>query len=687
MLGEPNLQADNQWEWFDLICVSIERPLPKKLANDLSVGVLQQIADNFEAVILFSTLFEVSGSPRSKPKHRWKLKRTEPDGCICSVIIHVRKNTTADEEEILEKGQGNDKLCSFHPRSADFQNLLMLHGVPGQAQISAGQTFFDSTLCVVTDETLPQSSAQSQVVTATNKRQDTVLGRLEPASPAQDTAKLDRAIHKMASQQESGLIGSTEKQQSFPSVNTCSSFSTHITLPTENSGMYVFGNDEDEQAVQGKRKQRKRKSTFSSSILPRDKMFSGRKSHLSLLNEALQSTCSMSGNDQIQHKRSKILYLTGAPGIGKTAIALEHVYLSMEQIDHVLWLNATSQASLGKCCHDIAVALGLVQGRLSQTHDASRVKFLEWLETRGKTFLLIFDDVSRGNDISPYIPKWGSGSILVTSRYRSWKGLEGTTVEMVEVPAFSRHEAAEFLFHTLFQGKRPDQARDLCIAATRYHASPLILRHVVNWSIRHKISIHYINRFLDSKEASLRLQLRLRYSPIDDIISTKIGALDEIGSQLFEVLCFFDTTGVQDRLLLGAQRSKNLPLEFFPRNNEALSGTLKHLWSASLIEVNEFDKKCSVYRTIQDITRASMDCNTFNDCFQTASILVQAQWPPKRKYGNIINGFWPDFDHLHTHVQSLAQSLVETRHTLIDPNDDFKQLLINHTWSVRTIYS
>jgi len=674
MVGEPNLQTDNQWEWFDLICVSIERPLPQKLANDLSVGVLQRIADSFEEVLLWSTLFEVTGIPRAKPKHHWNFRRTEPGGCICSVSIHVRKNTTADEEKLLEKGQGDDKICSFHPRSAHFQNLLMLNGPPALVQISDKPTFPINTECVATDHSLSiqPNKFQDQVATEKNYGPRT---REEQCSPSKDINNSDEVASRKSCY-EVGNSDTTKEHRFF--MDTFSTFGTSTAKQTDISVLESF---QDPRPLQNRRKRRMRTPALSSSIPPRDMLFFGRESILSLLKEAILAAFPNSEKNRVLQRQPRILYLTGSPGIGKTAIAVEYFYRSMDHIDHLFWLNASSQASLGKYCHDFAVALSLVEGRLSQDHEASRAKFLDWLETCGKTFLLVFDDVSRDSDLTPYIPKCGSGSILVTSRHKTCKGLDQDSTQIVEVPALEETEAARFLYHALFLGNRPDQSRDLCVAASRYRASPLILRHLANWSFRHRISIHYINNIIDIKEASLRLQVRLHHASINDIISIKVDAMDTVEFSVFNVLCLFDPEGVQDKLLFGAERSDCLPLQLFPRNSQALSSIMQQLWKSSLIE-NRYDKLWYVQQTVQDAVKSNMDYETFNDSFQTACLLVKAQWPPKHRLRNIINGFWPEFDALHSQVYSLAHSLVETRNTLVDPDDDFKQLLINHTWFV-----
>jgi hypothetical protein len=689
MVGEPNLHADNQWEWSDLIskCVSVDRPLPEKLASDLSVGVFQHITDIFEDERLYSTYFEVSGNPRSKSRHRWKFKRTVPDGCICSVTLRVRLSTTASEETMLDKDQGDDKVCTFHPKSAHYNNLLMVNNTFGLAQMLEGQSDFNATICdVKVDAGVDQEDIfGDQPITDAYHAQPTASNCMTLSSNVPGVSRAYETDGQVSHQLESECVDGVEESLLRESTEIFSTSNTgRLTTPGEFDAVSLHGRDavRNEQTT---KRQRKRKPALSASIPRKDEHFFGRDSILALLHRDIVRVHSASDNGCVQQKSSNISWLTGPGGIGKTAIAVEHLYCSMDKIDHVLWLNASSPAHLGRYCHDFAVGLGLVNGRINQDHDASRIKFLEWLESSGKTFLLVFDDLAVYNNLSPYLPRCGNGVILVTSRHEPPQSAGGT-INIIKVPPIDNAEAARFLYHTLFHGKVPDQAKDLCFAANRSRGLPLTLHMLVKWSLRLRLNISDIGSMLRAVEHSMdaRRDLSLRplvyASTLEKIISLKVNELDNAEACVFDVLCFFDPVGVQDRILLGAQRSRDLPLQLFPRDSQALTGTMDQLWKCSLIEVNESKTSSIVHRIVQEAAKASMDYERWNNALQTASILVQTQWPSERKLPNIVQGFWPEFDALHSHVHSMARSCFETKHEPSDPNDDFKRLLIRSTW-------
>jgi hypothetical protein len=290
------------------------------------------------------------------------------------------------------------------------------------------------------------------------------------------------------------------------------------------------------------------------------------------------------------------------------------------------------------------------------------------------------------SNLNPYLPRCGNGVVLVTSRLEPPLNAGDATINIMKVPPMDNAEAARFLYHKLFHGKVPDQAKDLCFAANRSRGLPLTLHMLVKWSLRLRLDISDIGSMLRAAELSmdsgrdLSLRPLIYASTLEKIVSLKVNELDTAEACVFDVLCFFDPEGVQDRILLGAQRSRDLPLQLFPRDSQTLTGTMDQLWKFSLIEVNESKTSSTVHRTVQEAAKASMEYVRWNNALQTASILVQTQWPSERKLRNILQGFWPEFDALHSHVHSLARSCFETKHEPSDPKDDFKRLLIRSTW-------
>jgi hypothetical protein len=110
--------------------------------------------------------------------------------------------------------------------------------------------------------------------------------------------------------------------------------------------------------------------------------------------------------------------IKGLGGIGKTQIAVEYAYRvrSQSRSSHTLWINATSEEA-------ILASLGTLAERLpafSAKNEINQHKLVaaikRWLEECQQHWLLIFDNADDIALLQEYLPRWGNGSILLTTR-------------------------------------------------------------------------------------------------------------------------------------------------------------------------------------------------------------------------------------------------------------------------------
>ncbi|KAI1843506.1 hypothetical protein JX266_010332 [Neoarthrinium moseri] len=420
MVGEPKLDPKKRDKWINSIseCVSAKKTLPKKLANGHTVGCLQRIADRFEDSSFLSNMVEVSGTSKPRPKI-FNFKKAIHDGCVCPETIHVRMWTAASEGELLEKGLGDGTLCGFHPESPDYGNLLRLNS-SSILSISAPENMDNTTASVQPEALFPGHVLDE----AGTKGQDSETGvgqyKGEQVKSNQASEFLDR-FDSCSSEGQNSRFESVRDDELHPEAeDTATVGSANISYHTQQFINNLTDHCTTESATNpipnySSTNPGGRKLHFSTSIPGRDRLFTGRITILEQLMAISSGLATNAASQELHTNKPKIVWLQGPSGIGKTSIAVEFAYQRMDGFTHVIWLNATSKATLGTYCHDFAVALGLVNGRTCQNHEVSRREVISWLETSQTQWLLIIDNVTGSDIIAPYIPRSQKGLIIATS--------------------------------------------------------------------------------------------------------------------------------------------------------------------------------------------------------------------------------------------------------------------------------
>ncbi|KAL9624924.1 MAG: hypothetical protein Q9160_000971, partial [Pyrenula sp. 1 TL-2023] len=750
MVGEPNLQANNQSEWVDLVskCLSARESLPTILADGFGMGSLQTISESFEDVFLHSTLVDLRCGREAKPK-RWfrRSKHKEYDGCVRSGAVLIRLWTTNSEDHFLENVEGKTHLCTFDQQNPHFNKLLMLNDI-GYLE----QSLLEQETGPTSDFNL--ANEDSAVVDRNSMRAETVLDTLssrvgpkkstiseQGQNSNTDTCTEDVIRHESDSSIDPGLGMEAGKEATIktPDIEHNRTFATderrdqlnfqrepkelgntycnskqsnligdvslkerHSPSSKQNHSENVKNNSIDYQPVdelietlsldsepttngpnackrrQVKDSRPKRKLLFTALLPPQCEPFCGR---IAILNDMSSSILPKEQSDRadlVQNAGPRIQWITGPPGIGKTAVAIEFAHRHRDKYDFIFWMAANSRASLGRYCHDIAIGLGLVQGRSVQNHEISRKKFLQWLETSGKTFLMIFDDLDLQSDFAMFLPNPGVGSVIVTSRQKPYHS--GIVETLALASSLSPKEAIDFLSQATFQGQCRGQENDICLTVRRCDYSPAVLRQLADWSIREKMPMSDINKVLELRDHSPK-QFPLGESHPAPVSADPLERLPLLyedltldHASLFRTLCVFGRDSVDERLLRGAQRSTKFTLEGFPRTNEGLSRSLHQLWKRALINRDAQRGRVWLSHYGRDAARASMESATWSVHLGAAAALIQEQWPSKRKFRNVLKGYWPEFEDLHSHAIALSDSCTVGRYLVQDAANRLKQL-------------
>ncbi len=111
--------------------------------------------------------------------------------------------------------------------------------------------------------------------------------------------------------------------------------------------------------------------------------------------------------------------ITGLGGIGKTQIAIEYAYRARMQgrYYHTIWISAASEETILTSFVELARLYMPTLVEKEGTNQRTIVDtLLRWLEQCMQPWLLIFDNADDLSLVQPYLPRWGNGCILLTTR-------------------------------------------------------------------------------------------------------------------------------------------------------------------------------------------------------------------------------------------------------------------------------
>lgn len=122
-------------------------------------------------------------------------------------------------------------------------------------------------------------------------------------------------------------------------------------------------------------------------------------------------------NDEGRGLRVIAIYGTG--GVGKTQLALHYANTTMDLYDVVIWIPAENQIKMIQALSKFAAKFGLPQAESNEDNYQSIQNVKDWLNTSGKTFLLIFDNCESQDLLEQLWPSSTKGSVIITCRAHS----------------------------------------------------------------------------------------------------------------------------------------------------------------------------------------------------------------------------------------------------------------------------
>jgi tetratricopeptide (TPR) repeat protein len=328
---------------------------------------------------------------------------------------------------------------------------------------------------------------------------------------------------------------------------------------------------------------------LSASLPPRNPNFTGREDILAQLRASLTS-------GQIADWKQA---LTGLGGTGKSQIAAEYAYRHKDDYRFIRWLQSEEHAALASNYAGLAQELDLPEkGSADQMAAIAAVK--RWL-SENRNWLLILDNVTAPADIEAYLPREGTGHVVITSRNPNWRGSAGA----LPIQVFKRDESVEFIIKRTKQESR-EEADEL---ADVLGDLPLALEQAAAYMEERAVSMaDYLKLFREHRSEVLERGKPTAY--LKTITTTWDISLQAIENEfpeavdLLKLFAFLSPDDIPKSLLAAEAEDLPEPLRSILQDPIKLNDAVAALRRYSLIDIA--DDSFSIHRLVQAVTFDSL---------------------------------------------------------------------------------
>jgi tetratricopeptide (TPR) repeat protein len=321
--------------------------------------------------------------------------------------------------------------------------------------------------------------------------------------------------------------------------------------------------------------------------------------------ESIFETLSLS----FRPKEGAMLALSGLDGIGKTQIALEYSYRSLQHYRTILWLNAPSREILSAEVGLLSDRLALSgRERMNEQQIFEAVK--RWLENQSE-WLLVLDALHDLSLVNLLVPTQNNGHVLLTTHTQTSGGL-ASIVSIVQMG-----DKASLLFFLQRANLLPLQApisqapAEVVILAEKLvremDGFPLALDQAAAYLEETGCDLAtYLNLYHDERTAILgeRGQSMDQSHP-DSVLITLTLAFEQVikkrpvNQDLLYLLAFLQPDSIPEQLFIEGARKLDEPLQSLATHSLTLHQALGDLLRFSLIQRSSNSMLLRIHRIVQ----------------------------------------------------------------------------------------
>jgi tetratricopeptide (TPR) repeat protein/transposase-like protein/transcriptional regulator with XRE-family HTH domain len=378
--------------------------------------------------------------------------------------------------------------------------------------------------------------------------------------------------------------------------------------------------------------------------------------------------------------------ITGLGGIGKTQIAIEYAYRARIQgrYHHTIWISAGSSEMILASFVELARLFmpTLVEEETNQRTIVAAV--LRWLEDCTLPWLLIFDNADDLSLVQPYLPRWGNGRILLTTRAHA----VGAIASSLEVDNMGVMEATHLLLRRAhrFSTASPEELDEAIMLVSALAQFPLAIDQAGAYIEETGCTLSsYHELYQRYRHALLARRGRQATGYPDSVVTTwalsfaQVERTNLAAAELLQLCAFLAPDHIPEELLTEGALHWPPALREAVMNPLNFNQMLETLLAFSLVKRLSEDRMLSLHRLVQVVQMEKMEAEAQQTWAQRLVQAMHTLFPQDTQ--DVAN--WPRCQRYLEQVEA-CDVLIQSHHLLLpeaaDLLDRAGTYLREHMW-------
>ena len=329
--------------------------------------------------------------------------------------------------------------------------------------------------------------------------------------------------------------------------------------------------------------------------------------------------------------------LAGTGGTGKTqlAAALAHSLWQAGAVEVLVWLTASGRdaviAGYARALCDIDAA------EPGADPDATAARFLAWLASTTRPWLVVLDDLADPADLEGLWPHGPAGRVVVTTR-RDSAALRGNGRRVVQIGVFSRREALSYLTASLYDD--PDQRIEALDLAEDLRCLPLALAQAAALMADRGLDCRSYRAWFAERKRRLPGSVAGSYSSIATVTwSLSLDYADQLppaglARPALAMTALLDPNGVPGAVLTskpGCEFIAGRPGDAAAADGQQARGALQNLARLGLVTIDpaSAERTVRVHPMVQATVREALPPAVLKQAAQAAAEALLETWPAR----------------------------------------------------------